>query len=145
MNELRKRCLRRAALRGQRGMTLLEILIVLAILAVVMGFLLGPRLISMLSESQEDAAGILVRKYAHEAYARWQLRNQGQSCPSSLEELGKLIDQETVDPWGTELVMLCGESAPPEANGFGVISAGPDRKMGTEDDINSWERRKRTE
>jgi prepilin-type N-terminal cleavage/methylation domain-containing protein len=39
----------RAALHGQRGMTLLEILIVLAILGLVMGVLVGPRLYSMFS------------------------------------------------------------------------------------------------
>ena len=42
--------------RAQRGMTLLEIMIVLAILALVMGLVVGPRVMKMFGESKVDIA-----------------------------------------------------------------------------------------
>ena len=39
---------------AQRGMTLLEIMIVLAILALVMGLVVGPRVMKMFGESKVD-------------------------------------------------------------------------------------------
>jgi hypothetical protein len=36
--------------------------------------------------------------------------------------------------------MLCGDDLPEEAaQGFGVVSAGPNKKHGDDDDIRSWE------
>jgi prepilin-type N-terminal cleavage/methylation domain-containing protein len=51
MNKLMNRARLRAAVRLQRGMTLLEIMIVLAILALVMAFLVGPAVINAFSKS----------------------------------------------------------------------------------------------
>ena len=127
----------------QAGMTMLEILIVLAIIALVMGFLFGPRIMEMFGEAKEETAGLMVNKYANEAYSRWSLDNKGKSCPESLNELAKYTNNEdTKDPWDNELIMLCGESAP-EGVPFGVQSRGPDGKQDTSDDIKSWERNKK--
>lgn len=127
----------------QAGMTMLEILIVLAIIALVMGFLFGPRIMEMFGEAKEETAGLMVNKYANEAYARWTLDNKGKSCPDSLGELAKYTNNEdTKDPWDNELMMVCGESAP-EGVSFGVASKGPDGKQDTSDDIKSWEKNKK--
>ena len=65
--------------------------------------------------------------------------NPDKKCPESLAELGQYTsDKDTKDVWGNELVMLCGESAPAEARGFGVLSMGADGKLDTADDIKSW-------
>jgi prepilin-type N-terminal cleavage/methylation domain-containing protein len=127
----------------QAGMTMLEILIVLAIIALVMGFLFGPRILEMFGEAKEETAGLQVNKYANDAYAQWMLSNKGKSCPESLNELAKYTNNdETKDPWDNELIMVCGESAPEGVN-FGVQSKGPDGKQDTGDDIKSWEKKKK--
>ena len=127
----------------QAGMTMLEILIVLAIIALVMGFLFGPRIMEMFGEAKEETAGLMVNKYANEAYARWTLDNKGKQCPDSLSELAKYTNnEETKDPWDNELIMVCGESAP-EGVTFGVASKGADGKPDTSDDVKSWEKNKK--
>ena len=56
---------------AQRGMTLLEIMIVLAILALVMGLVVGPKVMKMFGQSRVDIAKMTVNKYANEAYPHW--------------------------------------------------------------------------
>ena len=55
---------RRIRRRRNLGMTLLEIMIVLAILALVMGLLVGPQLFKSFSESRASVAHSMVRKLA---------------------------------------------------------------------------------
>jgi prepilin-type N-terminal cleavage/methylation domain-containing protein len=133
----------RRSLRPQAGMTMLEILIVLAIIALVMGFLFGPRILEMFGEAKTETAGLMVNKYANEAYARWVHDTPGKQCPDGLQELAKYTNNEdTKDPWGNELIMVCGENAPEGVpNHFGVMSKGEDGKEGTSDDIKSWEKK----
>jgi len=134
----------RIAARGQRGMTLLEIMIVLAIIALVMGFLVGPKVFQSFQQAKGDTASAIIQQFAYEAFPRWSAANPTKGCPSSLQELTKYMNKEdTKDPWGNELIMFCGDSLPPEAKGgIGILSKGPDGKQGTEDDIKSWERNK---
>ena len=76
------------------------------------------------------------------AYARWQLDHEAR-CPQTINELVKYMSKDgTKDPWGSEYTMVCGDQAPAEVKGFGVASAGPDGKAGTEDDVKSWEKLK---
>jgi prepilin-type N-terminal cleavage/methylation domain-containing protein len=129
----------RASLVGQAGMTLLEILIVLAIIALVMGFLFGPRLMAMFGQSRTELAKSVVQRYASEAYARWSMDNTGKSCPADINELAKYNDEkEAKDPWGKPLILLCGDNAP-EGVQLGVVSMGADNKLDTKDDIKSWQ------
>jgi prepilin-type N-terminal cleavage/methylation domain-containing protein len=131
----------RAALARQAGMTLLEILIVLAIIALVMGVLFGPKLMDMFSDAKKKTAGIVVNKFATEAYTRWSLANTGKQCPEDISELAKYGggDDGAVDPWGNKLTLLCGEAAPEGApSRVVVISSGEDGQQGTDDDIKSW-------
>lgn len=136
----------RAARRREAGMTLLEIMIVLAILALVMGILIGPRVMSMFSDSKVDTAKIAVRKLSSEGYAFWQRANPSKSCPDSVEQLGEEIDmkadkekKQLLDAWGNRYVLMCGQSLPPGARGLAILSWGPDGKQGTDDDIKSWD------
>ena len=73
------RIARTARLR-QRGMTLLEIMIVLAILALVMGLVVGPRVMKMFGESKVDIARATVKKYAFEAYPSWAAAHPDKQC-----------------------------------------------------------------
>jgi prepilin-type N-terminal cleavage/methylation domain-containing protein len=139
---LARRLTGRQALGAQSGMTLLEILIVLAIIAVVMGLLFGPQLIRSLTEAKVKETRIIVTDFASKAYTQWSL-NSGETCPQSLEELKKYTNvPETKDAWGRPLTMVCAGSGGgelPEGIPFGVVSAGEDGQMGTADDIKSWE------
>ena len=132
--------LTRIAARSQRGMTLLEIMIVLAILALVMGLVVGPRVMRMFSKSKEDIAALTVKKYAYEAFGEWSQAHPDKACPDKLEDLSQYMDSKDVkDPWGNPYKMFCGQNLPAGAKGgLAVMSSGPDGKDGTEDDIKSW-------
>ena len=127
----------------QRGITLLEILIVLAIIGLVMGLLVGPRVLAAFGSSKTKVARIAVRKFAYEAYPQWSAQHTGKRCPDSLQDLTPFMNSEDIkDPWGNPYLMQCGDQAPAGAKGFAVISYGDDGKPGgTGDsaDINSWQ------
>lgn len=133
---------RRARNNGQRGMTLLEIMIVLAILALVMGFVVGPRIYAAFKDSKEEIQRAKVRKIVYEGFVQWATKNPTKACPGSLGEVVEFIGQkETTDAWGHEMIMFCGDSLPPGAAqyGFAVLSFGPDGQQNTSDDIKSWD------
>jgi len=139
MKSLSSRLAGRAS-AAQSGMTLIEIMIVLAIIAVVMGFLVGPRVIRMFSDSKSKTAMLRAQQFV-EAHTEWSM-NSDDTCPSSLDDLLKYMNsKELKDPWGSPYVMVCGEEAP-ENVPFGVMSKGEDKKDGTEDDVKSWEQKK---
>ena len=126
--------------RRNLGMTLLEIMIVLAILALVMGLVVGPRVMRMFGESKGDIARATVKKYAFEAYPSWSAAHPDKSCPDKLEDLNEYMNNKDIkDPWGGQYKMLCGQNLPAGAKGMAVQSPGEDGKEGTSDDIKSWE------
>jgi len=143
MSILRKRLSRlvkSSTRQAQRGMTLLEIMIVLAILALVMGLVVGPRVMKAFSQSKNDIAKLTAKKFATEAYPLWTTSHAGKQCPDKIDDLFELADsKDGKDPWGSPYTMVCGPDAPAAAKNFGVISAGEDMKPGTPDDIKSWE------
>jgi general secretion pathway protein G len=124
----------------ERGMTLLEIMIVLAILALVMGLVVGPRVMRMFGESKKDIAGLTVKKFAYEAYPPWSSSHPDKACPDKLEDLSEYMDKKDVkDPWGNPFKMFCGPTLPAGVKtGIAVMSVGEDQKEGTEDDVKSW-------
>ncbi len=121
--------------RSQRGMTLLEIMIVLAILALIMGLVVGPRVMKLFSKSKEDVAAATVKRLAFQDYPEWTLANSDKPCPANVEALGM---KENKDPWGQPYRMLCGANLPAGATGIAIVSNGPDQKENTPDDIKSW-------
>jgi general secretion pathway protein G len=140
VKEIAMKKLTRIAARSQRGMTLLEIMIVLAILALVMGLVVGPRVMRMFSKSKDDIAGLTVKKYAFEAFGEWSQAHPDKACPDKLEDLSQYMDSKDIkDPWGNPYKMFCGQNLPAGAKGgLAVMSSGPDGKDGTEDDVKSW-------
>ncbi len=122
----------------QAGMTLLEIMIVLAILGLIMGLLIGPVVFERFGEAREDVAKMEMQQLVHQAHPQWSARHR-KACPPALQDLTEYTNKKDVkDPWGNDYVMHCGESAPANQR-FGVSSAGEDGKTGTQDDIKSWE------
>ena len=119
-------------------MTLLEMMIVLAIIAIVMGLLVGPMVMKHFEKSHEEVTAIKVRKFAYEAYPSWAAANH-KACPDKLSELGEFMNDQgpnaTNDGWGKPLEMSCNR---PGVRGFAVWSAGKDGQFDTADDITSW-------
>jgi serine/threonine protein kinase len=65
-------------------------------------------------------------------FVDWSHAHKGGACPDLAA-----IGAAATDPWGTALVLTCTDQ--PHNQIVGVISAGPDGKLGTEDDIGSWQ------
>lgn len=129
---------------AHRGLTLLEIMIVIAILGLVMGLVVVPRVMDMFSESKEKVAKLAVDQFAFKDAPQWQV-SAGKPCPDSLLTVAQFIGKgqpDIVDPWDSPYEMFCGKENMPagaSSSNFAVLSYGPDKKKGTEDDIKSWE------
>ena len=121
-------------------MTLLEIMIVLAILALVMGLVVGPRVMKMFGESKVDIAQADRQEVRVRGVPAVVAAHPDKACPDKLEDLNEYMNNKDIkDPWGSQYKMLCGQNLPAGAKGLAVMSAGEDSKEGTADDIKSWE------
>ena len=132
---------------GQRGMTLLEIMIVLAILALVMGLIVGPRVMAMFGESKVSLTKLKVAKFANEAFPQWSMNNSGKACPDKISDLNQYMNDQspeaTNDAWGKPLKMYCGTNMPAGVTGgFAVMSFGENGtdENGQGDDVASWKK-----
>jgi general secretion pathway protein G len=123
----RLRRMRRAA---SRGVTLVEVLIVVAIMAVISG---GVTLVAfpLYKESRIKIAaqGCMTVRQAAELYQN--LEGSADVCPTiqDLVTSKKLDGKRTEDPWNVTYKIDCGEGE------IHAVSAGNDRKFGTQDDI----------
>ncbi len=122
--------LARAKKSASRGVTLVEVLIVVAIMAVISG---GVTLVAfpLYKESRIKIAvqGCQTVKQAAELYQN--LEGVADQCPTiqDLVTSKKLDGKRTDDPWGMAYKIDCSEGE------IRAISAGNDRKFGTPDDI----------
>ncbi len=122
--------------RDELGMTLIEIMVVVAIIGLLMGTV-GVVAFQRFQKAKLTNAKQIVTN-VKQALVHYAMDNQ-EPCPRELKELKeqKLINKDPKDPWGKELLYKCpGEHDTESAD---VSSMGPDRKEGTEDDIHSWE------
>jgi len=116
--------------RGRRGVTLFEVLIVVAILAMVAGgvaFFALPKFKEAQVKTAESAARVI-----RQAAQSWQATNNESSCPTVSQLVqDKLLDpgQNTADPWGQAFTLTCTDDE------VTVSSTGPDKKKGTKDDV----------
>ncbi len=129
--------------RGERGMTLVEIMVVVVIIS-LMTAVVGVSVFNRLEKARRSSAYIQVRNIcdALELY-KLSLRNY----PSTAEGLQALVNPKggekpfmasiPKDPWGQDYVYLNPGIHNP--NGYDVMSYGPDQVQGGDDDIGNWE------
>jgi general secretion pathway protein G len=113
----------------ERGVTLVEILIVLAIMSLISGGVVVA-VIPRYNKAQVDAANNSARG-VRDAVIRWKATG-GEGCPTVSQLVqDKQIDtaSKVDDPWGSAYKIACTEDE------VIVSSAGPDKKEGTADDI----------
>ncbi len=122
--------IRRPTAAASRGMTLIEIMIVVAIISLIMG---GVGLVAFqrFQAAQLDTArnNALQQQQLVEQYM---IQKRGK-CPKSWQDLVKanIATKVLKDPWGNEFILKC------EGGKVEVSSAGPDGEPGTEDDISA--------
>jgi len=113
-----------------RGVTLFEVLIVVAILALISGSV-GAAAVMYFDRARQRTAESNARTI-RAAVKAWWIEHDRAECPG-VDELvasgGLDRDSPRRDPWGESWRIECGDD---EAT---IISAGRDRKLGTADDI----------
>ena len=116
--------------RFQRGVTLVEVLIVVTIIAVISG---GAALLAfpMLQESRVKSAVVGAGEVRSAAEIHIEL-DGSEGCPSVVELVSakKLKAGKTDDPWGTPYRVDCSGE-----DGLHVYSNGRDKQPGTPDDV----------
>jgi general secretion pathway protein G len=124
---------RRAA---DAGMTMLEIMIVLAIIGLVMS-VVGVGVYSSYKKAQKKFAQVAVNEIAAKTVQF--MTDNNNECPKSMDDLvaQKYMPKKQKDPWNHDFILRC----PGQVNvdGIDVVSLGPDGQEGTPDDIKAVE------
>lgn len=117
---------------NQRGMTLIEIMVVIAIIG-ILSTAIGFGVVNWMKQSKESVAQMTLDKVAQGLDAFYTLESE---YPNSLEDLtsGKnplLKDKDMKDPWKSELVYRY----PGNEGEYDLCSKGEDKRENTDDDI----------
>jgi len=131
--EVWRRGARRAAARMARGMTLLEIMVVIAIIGIVMTAV-GVGVVGYLNKAKVSACRTQLNNVAN-AIQMYALDGE---YPNSLQVLTEgagapLKPKQLKDPWGQDFQYSYPSSD--RSREFDLCSGGPDRRMGGDDDI----------
>lgn len=115
-----------------KGMTLVEIMIVITLLASIMG-VVGFYVFGTLNRAQSKNAGLAIDSLKQKVDMYYIENNQ---LPDSLNELTEepnpyIKDESKLkDPWGNQFIY-----EKKGAQNYSILSPGPDGSRGTEDDI----------
>lgn len=121
---------------AQLGMTLIEIMVVVAIISLLMGTV-GVVAFRRYQKAKLTNAKQIIAN-VQQALGHYRLESN-EDCPSDVKDLytKKYLSKEPRDPWGEDLVFKCpGEH---DTEGADIFSKGPDKQEGTDDDIVSWD------
>jgi general secretion pathway protein G len=130
---MKRKAIRRIA---ARGMTLVEIMVVVAIIGMLMGTV-GVFAVGQLNKAKVSDTKMVI-KNIEQALVHFQTDNTD-SCPKVLSDLytQKYLNKDPLDAWGQPLIFKCPGDHNPD--GADIISKGKDKQEGTQDDIKSWE------
>lgn len=138
------------ATKSQRGMTLIEIMVVVAIIAGITGLIavnvVGRRESANIDLTRAQIADVMKALDIYKVdNHRYPSSEQGLNALVTKPSVGKIpksypqggyIKKVPKDTWGTELSY---SSPGAHGNEVEITSAGPDEEEGTDDDINSWD------
>lgn len=128
--------------RNRKGFTLVELLVVVAIIAILSATLL-PRLLGYTNQARVSRAmgDIASMRSIVEAYAA----NEGQGYYPAPDEVGNVLQAKGIkwtggqdgikDPWGTAYKYGTADDNGVANQAYLIQSAGPDRSFGTADDV----------
>lgn len=138
LNKIENQARKRSFLAHERGMTLIEIVIVLTIASLVMvGAIVGGTALMQRSRISETRKAVFQISRDIET---WQNEHPS-SNPCSFGSLDELFKQKALsslpkDKWQNPYQVRCpGE----HSQSVDIWSLGPDKKDGTPDDIRSWD------
>ena len=125
--------------RGRRkdaGMTMLEIMIVLALIGLVMSAV-GVGVFAQFKKGQRKVAQAQVNDIAGKIVQF--MADNSSECPKGMDDLvaQKYLPKKQKDPWNRELIIRCPGTV--NADGVDVVSLGPDGQEGTADDVKAAE------
>jgi general secretion pathway protein G len=136
------------------GFTLLEVLLVLAILMVIAGLVL-PRLIGTQQEAQIDAAKLKIENF-NKQVTEYAIAHDGEYPTGSNKEviellmkpgedergnpIARYLDEVPKDPWGRTLMYEYPNTKDPNAGKPAIWSLGPNKQdeQGGGDDVKGW-------
>ena len=133
--------------RRRRGFTLVELLLVLVILATLAAIVV-PKFTSRTEQAQITAAASQIANF-ETALDAFEIDTG--KYPRGSDGLQELIDEPSgarnwrgpylkkgipVDPWGNAYIYEC--PGKHNANGYDIMSMGPDGRSGGDDDITNW-------
>jgi general secretion pathway protein G len=118
--------------RAEAGMTMLEIMIVLAIIGLVMS-VVGVGVFQSFKKAQKKIAQVAVNEIAQKTVQY--MTDNNNECPKTVDDLvaQKYMPKKQKDPWNHDFILRCPGTV--NVDGIDVVSLGPDGKEGTEDDI----------
>ena len=125
-----------SARRANGGMTMLEIMIVLAIIGLVTS-VVGVGVYANWKKSQIKVARIAVNEIAQKTIQY--MTDNSNECPKTIDDLvaQKYMPKKQKDPWNRDFILRCPGTL--NTDGFDIVSLGPDGQEGTKDDIKAVE------
>ena len=133
----------------RRGFTLMEVLLVLAIMGVIMAMVV-PKVLGRQQHANADATRVSIggltqalKLYSLDHSGDFPLTNEGidvlLKSPGAKDTRwrGPYLEQQPLDAWGNTFEYHY--PGKKNADSFDLISPGPDRTIGTEDDIGNWD------
>jgi general secretion pathway protein G len=132
----RKRAVVGAGRAAEAGMTMLEIMIVLAIIGLVMS-VVGVGVFQSFKKAQKKIAQVAVNEIASKTVQF--MTDNNNECPKSVDDLvaQKYMPKKQKDPWNHDFILRCPGTV--NVDGIDVVSLGPDGQEGTPDDIKAFD------
>ncbi|MEZ4461867.1 MAG: type II secretion system protein GspG [bacterium] len=135
LEKMKKTSIQRV-LAEQRGMTIVELMIVLTIIASIMG-VVGVYVFGALDKANIQEAKIQINKLSGQV-EQYYLSSSPRQFPNSLEDLAAgptpIVKKVDKDPWGNDFIYKKISNRE-----FEIYSMGPDGSEGTEDDVRKTE------